>query len=1546
MVEASQSVMDLLTYIEEAEKLRTKPSFSIPTEFFAAYQQDLQGLPELQLNVPQEGDDIWLKVPRLQEIAAPDIGDALRPWVTLSKSVDKPPELKPESERVPLNSPRELAPNPHITYPEIKAYFDWYVENQWQPWSGTERLRRKTMALYNKLFALQQTISSGGSETPIELVWGMGYSTWKRPGQGSTVKRPLLVQGCEITLNSRTFDLEIRARDVDTRLELDCYAEMDVPGIWPLEAFWKSAQASTENRVDPFDSSTFQSVLKAAVGYLDPTGSYDERTESAELALAGDKLLITNTWVVYARKRNSDIFLEDIRRLKKTVETAAELPAVIRSFVEEGDDAVRVRAEVPFRGLSSSDGSAAAKELYFPLPYNDEQISIIQKLEANDGVVVQGPPGTGKTHTIANVICHYLAMGKRVLVTSKGETALAVLQEKLPERIRPLSVALLSEDREGLRQFEHSIQSIATGVEGIQPQRVEKTIERLESELTQLHAKISHVDQTISAQAAGHMRNYVFQGQELSPEDLAKWVMEQATEHDWFDDTIAGAESHSDSHSDIVDADGTDGMQSTARTVEPISAESSGLQDSDLNALRVARANVGTDLADYLHAALPGNQVLPDWGQLVSLRQDLLKSRQIEAAVQSGAVLPLRDARPETLESAKSLRTFLDQYVDLQARLQRHASAAELLRRLADTPRQDPLLAGLMQACETFKALEDERKQFITKAIGLPRLAENHADFVAALERLTEGKSAFVLPFGKSEARQLVSAVTLLGAAPSGQDDWRWVQKLVRWRHSAQREAVRWSAISAEFGLTAPVADMEAAVSQIAQQQAWVLDAWTLVFDFQHSLPAKIEQVFGQAGLGKGGQKSPSWLGEMGRSLEAHLDQERLGYAARQIDVTLSQLRDKSGPLVEKLRKFLQQDLLIPALTDAELQARWLALQAELARLNGLALSLAEIRRVTRLVEQAGAPRWAQRLITLAPQGEPDAVLPLHWREAWQWRLAFQFLEAMDVHKKFRTLFEERRVLTASLSRTYQELVAEKTWLGVYNNSPQSTRQALQAYLNSVQAMGAGTGIRAVRHRRHARDAMQKAYMAVPCWVLPQWRVSESIPAEMGLFDLVIIDEASQSDIWALPVLLRGKKLLIVGDHKQVSPVVFIKESKIDEMEKRFLNQQVYGAQMTPDKSIYDLARVVFAGNSVMLKEHFRCVPAIIEFSNREFYNGDIKPLRVPKANERLDPPLIDVFVKGGFRKGDTNPPEAQAIVDEVEAILQNPQLQGRSIGIVTLLGNEQAKYIHDLIHKRISPADIVAHQIAVGPPPVFQGRERDIMMVSMVLAAGDRSAANIAAQQQRFNVAFSRARDRLYLFRSVAHNQFAEDSLNGKVLQHFRQPFKQDVKKVELLRDLCESGFERDMFDELTQRGYRVQPQVRCGAYRIDFVVEGSEGRRLALECDGDRFHGPGQWADDMARQRVLERAGWTFWRCFASSFARRRAEVMADLVATLTSLHIEPLGAQAVDNTVWVELREVDPLAVENLPLATSPQQRSAPEVTANEPILILPLDQEALT
>jgi very-short-patch-repair endonuclease len=116
-------------------------------------------------------------------------------------------------------------------------------------------------------------------------------------------------------------------------------------------------------------------------------------------------------------------------------------------------------------------------------------------------------------------------------------------------------------------------------------------------------------------------------------------------------------------------------------------------------------------------------------------------------------------------------------------------------------------------------------------------------------------------------------------------------------------------------------------------------------------------------------------------------------------------------------------------------------------------------------------------------------------------------------------------------------------------------------------------------------------------------------------------------------------------------------------------------------------------------------------------------------------------------------------------------------------------------------------------------------------------------------------------------------------------------------------------LYDWLVQHGYRVTPQVSVGAYRIDLVVEGARDSRLAVECDGDQHQGPEKWADDVRRQRVLERAGWRFWRCFASSFVRRREAVLEDLRLALLARGIEPLGARATLPAVHTISTEAQP-------------------------------------
>ncbi len=146
LAEGAPLILDLLTYIEQVEKLKSKPAFTVPTEYFAAYQHELKGLPELHFNLQADGEDIWLRLPRIKEIVAPDVDEKLKPWVTLPKSPEKSPELKLEA--VTCDGKVEVARDLLTDHPEIKALFDWYVENRWEPWAAAERPRRKTIARY------------------------------------------------------------------------------------------------------------------------------------------------------------------------------------------------------------------------------------------------------------------------------------------------------------------------------------------------------------------------------------------------------------------------------------------------------------------------------------------------------------------------------------------------------------------------------------------------------------------------------------------------------------------------------------------------------------------------------------------------------------------------------------------------------------------------------------------------------------------------------------------------------------------------------------------------------------------------------------------------------------------------------------------------------------------------------------------------------------------------------------------------------------------------------------------------------------------------------------------------------------------------------------------------------------------------------------------------------------------------------------------------------------------------------------------------------
>jgi transcription elongation GreA/GreB family factor/very-short-patch-repair endonuclease len=724
----------------------------------------------------------------------------------------------------------------------------------------------------------------------------------------------------------------------------------------------------------------------------------------------------------------------------------------------------------------------------------------------------------------------------------------------------------------------------------------------------------------------------------------------------------------------------------------------------------------------------------------------------------------------------------------------------------------------------------------------------------------------------------------------------------------------RWRALTAEIGAAEVNLTSPRALSQLLKILCAVtVDAPAAFGILQESLPHIAFGTEQPASLWSSAQR----LASARDVIRSAVGAVRLSAAKAEIKRINNLFTDARGRLGTLARDFLRDAVGSRRLESARIERAWDVVRTSLDDLAQHDQQFKTLRTLSKRIESAGAPGWAKRILHEVAQEHHDAVMPRDWNEAWDCAAAEVFLQNIGQRDHLHRLSEERVRLDQTIAKTFERLVRERTFYALEHSMTGPVRAALMMFATALRRIGKGTGKGAVRHRRDARGAMAQCYDAIPCWIMPSWRVAEQLPGELGSFDLVIMDEASQSDIKEVTTLLRGKKVLVVGDDKQVSPTAaFIEDAKIERLARGFLKNQPFKTLLLPGASLYDLAKVMFPDKFVMLREHFRCVEPIIRFS-MQFYPEPLIPLRVPTSQERVDPPLIDIYVSDGRRTGDkTNLREAQVVVDEVRRLIEDPSLarieavdRWRSIGVISLIGAKQAATINHMLLEQLGEEVMLRHHIACGDSATFQGNERDVVFISMVADPHSKQAQTAAHFEQRFNVALSRARDRMVLVRSVREEELNPNDLKAKVIRHFRDPMAGATPPTGDLMAMCESDFERDVLARLVSRGYRVRPQVGAVGYRIDLVVEGAGDRRLAIECDGDKYHGPERWADDMRRQRVLERVGWRFWRCWASSFAIDPHACTEDLFATLARFHVHPI-ADSDGSAQYAEHRTVPPI------------------------------------
>jgi len=450
--------------------------------------------------------------------------------------------------------------------------------------------------------------------------------------------------------------------------------------------------------------------------------------------------------------------------------------------------------------------------------------------------------------------------------------------------------------------------------------------------------------------------------------------------------------------------------------------------------------------------------------------------------------------------------------------------------------------------------------------------------------------------------------------------------------------------------------------------------------------------------------------------------------------------------------------------------------------------------------------------------------------------------------------------------------------------------------------------INAKRHAKSVRTILGDIPTLLPklkpCLLASPLSVAQYFPPDGEKYDLVIFDEASQIPVWdAIGAVARGKRLIVVGDSKQLPPTSFFQRAASEDEDE--LNE------FSEPESVLDEC-VGAQIPEIQLRWHYRSRrEGLIAFSNSRYY--DDKLYTFPSV-DRTNSGVRFVYVeKGRYDRGGskTNQVEARALVDEVVRRLSNPDFAGKSLGIVTF-NEAQKNAIEDLLdEERRNRPEMEPFFSADYFEPVFvknlenvQGDERDVMYFSICYGPDARGVVsnnfgplNKSGGERRLNVAITRAKEENVVFSSIRASDLKLTSVSSE---------RRGARDLKEFLDYAESGgvrlttiattnseydadasFEEEIAKFLRSKDYIVKTRVGRSKCRVDLAIvapDAPDEYVVGIECDGTAYRSSSTTRDrDLLRQSVLEGLGWRVVRVWSTSWAYDRANAEKKLLKDL---------------------------------------------------------------
>ncbi len=1090
--------------------------------------------------------------------------------------------------------------------------------------------------------------------------------------------------------------------------------------------------------------------------------------------------------------------------------------------------------------------------LFFPLPFNAEQKKVADVLITKGNCLLKGGPGTGKTQTIINLLANSVTKNENVLFSTKTQSSLLAFEELLPENIKKYALVLgedtvVDDVRLRIKPYLKNILELLD-LTGADPSFFDKDYLNLQESFNAVNQKVVDVNKKIKDLLELNQQVMILDGEPHTYQMAFDFLNNRKNYP-----TMTYTFTENDYNALIK-----------INWVELVSKINT-LTKNELKYLEMGENLLTHTFMTY-----------PDF--LMENYNELLKKQKKLKVIQDSTLRDLskKDFYNSVVQKFEEIKSLMTKYNILLDEKIKQNFIMFFSRRKSLHLIEEPM-----------NFLKDNIENLVANVsfdVTFPsRLHET--EYLKDLEALSQGDDldGVMSKITKKKQKEYFEGVRLYGESVplSSKEVWKRIYDKVVLDIKVRQAIAKWNEHANTFGL--PLMDLVQPVDIAFTNLKKNVDVFYLVA----TAYIQVEQLI------------LPYMDLSGTALENIATIQTYISTLAEKDVINGRIKVAKA----ELSNFIQANFLIPKnLAQAQeylknddyesLSALFLKEIKEEDVYKPIKEAYVYIYNVLKEAGRNGGDNTTKFLNLILESGYGMKVEPRDFMNSVKKTLLNQFVKNLNNATILNNLMDEKKLHTKTLKDVVEAMVYNR----VQRNCVQrACSPEISAVLDTTRSLLLRLDV-----GREPKDInlnvlvlLKSIIRILPVVALTNYKAFDYIPGTKEDFDLVLLDDASQEGFEFLPLVLKGKKVVVSGDERMYSPQQRYPVNNFDVFKSKYLlNVPMFLNEMiTATSSLLDVSTSLFYQDKVVLNENFRTDPQIFSFVNDVFYENSLVAL---KSTDFLkEASLIDVYVTQASYLNGVNEKEAEYVVSEIVKLINNFEASGqvKSIGVISMSSQEQADFMGERVRYLLTNDIYKKYKLVFSTPSQTQGRERDIVFISVGLM---KDIPLKTTTTEDLKLAMTRAKETVYLVRSIKASELPVEHKGYKSLFNFFQPRTEgiDINGVELVNK-CKSEVEKNVMAYLLGRDYNIKLGANFGKFSIDLLVC-DERASLAIEIEGDVKEQGYLWNNSVKRQLELEEVGWNFYRVLYSQYCNNRSFLLDSIVKKIESVGIKPISSE----------------------------------------------------